>query len=111
VVCDPAKLDERGCVGAPDMIVEVSSPSNASYDSIVKYKQYEDAGVKEYWIVNPEYKTIMVCILQNGRYVSSLYDEHDTVSVTVLPGLSIAVESIFPKELYSLYPNGGLRIT
>jgi len=56
VICDKDKLDERGCNGAPDWIIEVISPGNASYDTIVKLELYINSGVREYWVVDLEYK-------------------------------------------------------
>ncbi|WP_051691929.1 Uma2 family endonuclease, partial [Pedobacter borealis] len=57
VVCDPSKLDKRGCIGAPDIVVEILSPGNNKKELINKYEVYEEAGVKEYWIVSPSEKT------------------------------------------------------
>jgi Uma2 family endonuclease len=95
VVCDPAKRDRQGCKGAPDLIIEVLSPSTARYDRIVKYRKYQEAGVREYWIVDPDTQSIQVCVLENGRYVVSMYDEADTAPVSVLPGCGIVVKDIF----------------
>lgn len=60
VICDKDKLDERGCNGAPDWIIEVISPGNASYDTIVKLELYINSGVREYWVVDLEYKKVFV---------------------------------------------------
>ena len=69
VVCDPGKIDERGCLGAPDVVVEILSPGNNSKELIIKHKIYEEAGVKEYWIVNPEKKIIIVYAINGkGKY-------------------------------------------
>jgi Uma2 family endonuclease len=95
VVCDPVKLDKHGCKGAPDLVVEVLSPSTIRHDRIVKFRKYQQAGVREYWIVDPETQSIQACVLENGRYVVSVYDEEDTVPVTVLPGCRIALKAIF----------------
>lgn len=54
VVCDPAKLSERGCEDAPDFIAEVVSPSNRAHDYLVKAVLYQEAGVREYWVVDPD---------------------------------------------------------
>ncbi|MDR3147016.1 MAG: Uma2 family endonuclease [Treponema sp.] len=66
VVCDLSKLDERGCNGAPDMIVEIMSPSNRQNDMLVKFHKYLKAGVREYWIVDTEEKTVYVIFLMGG---------------------------------------------
>ena len=69
IICDLAKLDDRGCCGAPDMIVEILSPGTRKKDMHKKYALYEKAGVKEYWIANPKAKTITAYILQqDGQY-------------------------------------------
>jgi Uma2 family endonuclease len=95
VVCDSSKLDAKGCNGAPDLIIEVLSPSTARQDRVVKFRKYLEAGVREYWVVNPEEKTVQVHVLDNGRYVTKTYDETDEVQVTVLPGCVIALPLVF----------------
>jgi Uma2 family endonuclease len=67
VICDPSKLDEKGCHGAPDLIVEIISPSTISHDYIRKYALYEKAGVREYWIVNPQNKEVAVCTFNSDE--------------------------------------------
>jgi Uma2 family endonuclease len=95
VVCDPAKRDKQGCKGAPDLVIEVLSPSTVRHDRIVKFRKYQQSGVREYWIVDPETQSIQACVLENGRYVTSMYDETDTVPVTVLPGCRITLKDLF----------------
>ena len=68
VVCDKAKLDERGCRGAPDWIVEVLSPGTAGHDQIVKRALYERVGVREFWLVHPIDKLVIIYLLENGAY-------------------------------------------
>ena len=68
VICDPDRLTDRGCCGAPDWIIEIISPSTSSHDYIRKLNLYADAGVKEYWIVDPNLRSIEVYHLFNGRY-------------------------------------------
>ena len=60
VICDSEKLDEKGCHGAPDLVVEVISPSTKSRDYGIKLFKYRNSGVREYWIINPETRTINV---------------------------------------------------
>jgi Uma2 family endonuclease len=73
VVCDPSKIDKRGCIGAPDLIVEVLSPSTAKIDWEKKFDLYETSGVREYWIVNPNAKTVHVVLVQSdGKYDSGV---------------------------------------
>jgi Uma2 family endonuclease len=95
VVCDPSKLDDRGCNGAPDMIIEILSPSNRQNDMLIKFRKYLQAGVREYWIVDTEEKTVHVCILDKEEYRVSVYDETQTVPVSVLPGCAIELPSVF----------------
>jgi len=95
VVCDPGKLDDKGCNGPPDLIIEIISPSTAKYDRIYKFRKYQNAGVKEYWIVDPDTKSVQVCILENNRYVLSIYDETEKVPVHVLKKCVIDLTDIF----------------
>jgi Uma2 family endonuclease len=95
VVCDRTKLDDRGCNGPPDMIIEIMSPSNRQNDLLVKFRKYLQAGVREYWIVNPEEKTVHVCILDNRQYRVSVYDETQTAAVSILPGCAIELQAVF----------------
>lgn len=66
VICDPNKLDEKGCHGAPDWVIEIVSPSSKTMDYIRKCSLYEKAGVREYWIVDPKEKRIMVYDFEQG---------------------------------------------
>jgi len=68
VICDLEKLDDRGCVGAPDLIVEVLSPSTLKKDYNEKFNLYEENEVKEYWLANPEGKSIEIFHLDKGEY-------------------------------------------
>lgn len=82
VVCDPEKYKNgKSCNGAPDMVVEIISPSSVGYDQITKYNQYLEAGVKEYWIVYPEARGVMVYLLMNGGYFSQSYAEGDRAMI------------------------------
>jgi Uma2 family endonuclease len=95
VVCDSSKLDKRGCNGAPDLVVEIISQSTARYDKVEKFRRYQAAGVREYWIVDPDSKTVQACVLENGRYILSSYDNTGSAPVTVLPGCRIDLEAVF----------------
>jgi len=97
IVCDNSKLDERGCLGAPDMVVEILSLSSQRYDLNEKFNLYEAAGVKEYWVVSPKEKGINVFILQeNGKYDNGIVYEGNThVPVLTLEGLSLSTEILF----------------
>ena len=100
VLCDDSKLDERGCIGAPDMVVEILSPSTQQYDLTQKLIIYETGGVKEYWVVSPKEKIITVFILQdNGTYdKGTVYEEKTQVPVQTLKGLNISTENLFQKR-------------
>ena len=95
VICDRAKIDDKGCNGAPDLIIEVLSPSSAGRDKWVKFNAYRRAGVREYWIVDPDSGTVAVHILEGEKYVTSAYGDTDTVPVEVLPGCEILLGDVF----------------
>jgi len=91
VVCDRSKIDDRGCKGSPDLVIEILSPSTARKDMKEKFLLYERAGVKEYWVVDPSAKTVMIF----RQYIDSrfgrpeVYSEEDQVAVGILEGLTI----------------------
>lgn len=96
IICDPRKLDDIGCKGAPDMVVEILSPSTRRHDFMVKYHLYQAAGVREYWIVDPEKKQVYVYKLKNGKYGShELYGAKTTIKVGVLENCYINLSEIF----------------
>jgi len=96
VVCDPRKIDERGCLGTPDMIIEILSPSTFKKDLGIKLGLYENSGVKEYWVVHPLDETVLVFRLQNGQYGKpTVYSVPDEVSVELFENFIIPLESVF----------------
>ena len=97
VVCDLSKLDDRGCIGAPDLIVEILSPSTSKKDWSHKFNLYEAAGVREYWIVNPKAKTVNVFLLQSdGQYdLGAEYDYNQLAPVHIFEGLEIDLKELF----------------
>jgi len=95
VICDRSKLSDTGCKGVPDLVIEIISKSSASRDKVLKFNQYLKAGVGEYWIVDPDSKTVTVNILDNGRYYNSSYAETDAVPVHVLDGCTISLSDVF----------------
>jgi len=95
VICDRSKLKGTGCAGAPDMVVEVLSPSTVSRDTHIKFRLYQNAGVREYWTVNIEAKTVLVHILDNGRYYTSSYGDTDSVPVHIFEGCAIELREVF----------------
>ncbi|WP_114751784.1 Uma2 family endonuclease [Pleomorphovibrio marinus] len=99
VVCDPEKLDELGCVGAPDLIVEILSPGNNSKELQDKYKVYEASGVKEYWVIHPSENTLLIYTLMNGEYKASrLFTTGDTLQSEVIKGFTLEVGDIFERQ-------------
>ena len=97
VICDPNKLDDAGCIGAPDLIVEVQSPSTARRDLMEKFDLYEQAGVKEYWVVSPSDKSLRVYTLQeDGKYdPGATYAFTGKVPVGIFKGLEIDLKELF----------------
>lgn len=89
VICDPNKLTDRGCTGAPDWIVEIVSPSNSSHDYVRKLNLYMDAGVKEYWIVNPVEREIFVYFLEQDKFKVRSYTFQDKIKVNIYDDLWI----------------------
>jgi Uma2 family endonuclease len=98
VICDESKLDDRGCLGAPDIVVEILSPGNNAREMKNKYEIYEESGVKEYWIVSPQNETFLVYTLTGEKYVPSrTMTTGDVVSSSVLPGFSLDLSALFSK--------------
>jgi Uma2 family endonuclease len=96
VVCDANKLDEKGCVGAPDIVVEVLSPGNNAKELKNKYEVYEEAGVPEYWVVSAQDETVLVYTLTGGRYTASrMMVAGDSLQSTVLDGFSLNIARLF----------------
>ncbi|MGZ3872711.1 MAG: Uma2 family endonuclease [Mucilaginibacter sp.] len=96
VICDPAKIDERGCIGAPDLIVEILSPGNNKKELKYKYEVYEESGVREYWIIHPQEKTFLKYTLTDGRFQPSrLLTIGDEVTTPILPGFVLSLDELF----------------
>lgn len=87
VICDPSKLDEKGCHGAPDWVIEVVSPSSATMDCFIKLVKYSNAGVREYWIVDPAKKEVTVYKIEKEEMEHYTFD--DEVPVGIYEGFSI----------------------
>ena len=97
VVCDLTKLDDRGCVGAPDIVVEILSPGNNKKELQNKFEIYEEAGIKEYWVVWPVEQTVLQYTLNGeGKYVpSKILVAGDEVTTSILPGFVLDLEEVF----------------
>jgi Uma2 family endonuclease len=96
IICDINKLDKKGCIGAPDWIIEILSPGNTRKEMKEKFSLYEENGVKEYWIVYPEYFQIQVFDLINDKFVNrGTYVKEDLIPVGVFEEFSIDTDAIF----------------
>jgi Uma2 family endonuclease len=97
VICDPSKLDDKGCKGSPDLIIEIASPSTLKKDLKDKFYLYEKALVKEYWIVYPEEKIVVTYMLnENDRYGRiEAYTDEDTIKVGIFEDLDIKLNEVF----------------
>ena len=99
VICDPAKVDEFGCVGAPDWIIEIVSPGSVAHDTKTKFGLYQENGVAEYWIVVPGVNTVTTYVLTNGRYEDAgEYYEPGPIPCATLPGLGLTWNDIFQPQ-------------
>ena len=96
VVCDNGKLDRYGCRGAPDMVIEILSPASLRHDRLVKLNLYQQAGVREYWIVDPQNRAVQV-FLQDGGSLRPHedYGRKDIAKVNVLDGCFIELAKVF----------------
>jgi len=96
VVCDLDKLDDRGCLGAPDLIVEILSPSSTTHDTQTKFALYEAAGVKEYWVAYPHDQVVNVFLLAQGKYqFAGIFTADQQVGVSLFNGLLIDLSRVF----------------
>jgi Uma2 family endonuclease len=104
VVCDLSRLDHRGVCGAPDLVVEVLSPSTASHDHVWKRRVYERSGVREYWLVHPIDRMITVYRLQDGEYGKpDVMELSGETVVGILPGVAVRWDALLqrlPKREY-----------
>jgi Uma2 family endonuclease len=96
VICDPSKIDSRGCLGAPDLVIEILSPANSEKGLKYKYDVYEEAGVKEYWLVLPGEQAVQIHHLVNGKFVPQrMLCRSDVAASTVLQGFTLQLDSVF----------------
>ena len=100
VVCDKSKLDKLGCRGAPDLIIEILSPSSLRHDRLVKLNLYQQAGVQEYWIADPENRSVMVFLPDSSGSLRLCedYGQKDVAKVNVLDGCFIELSKVFSDE-------------
>ena len=95
IVCDSNKLNDAGIIGAPEMLVEILSPSTSKYDKTTKYESYLKNGVQEYWIIDPTTKILTVNLLKDGNYISHPYTINDTVPVQTLGDFTVNLTEVF----------------
>ena len=95
VVCDKNKIGPEGCRGAPDLVIEILSPSNTAIEMERKFSLYQEAGVREYWIVDSKNDIIRVHCFRDSAVFTKTYKSPDAVPVAVLPGFSIELENVF----------------
>jgi Uma2 family endonuclease len=103
VICDETKIDTKGCLGVPDFIIEILSPSTSRKDRLDKFNLYEEAGVKEYWLVSPDEKMVQVFHLgDDGKYGRpAMFGENHTVQLEAVNDLSIDLNPVFRYKLES----------
>lgn len=99
IVCDKSKIDRRGVHGAPDLVVEILSDSTRRNDQLVKYRMYQKAGVREYWVVDPMTRVLLVHTLEDGQYSSPhAYGPAASVPLTIAEEAAVDLSQVFPAE-------------
>ncbi len=93
VICDENKLDDKGCHGAPDWVIEIASPSTSRMDYGIKLFKYRSAGVREYWIINPLLNTVQVYSFESEGY-SDQYSFNDEIPVHIFSNLTIRIHDL-----------------
>ena len=95
VVCDLEKIDSKGCVGAPDLVVEILSPGNSKKEMKSKFALYQEEGVREYWIVDPERELVFVYVADNKKFKPTIPIADDYVYSTIFPDFKIHTSDLF----------------
>ena len=95
VVCDRTKIDSRGCIGAPDLVIEIISPGNSKKELKQKFKLYEEAGVREYWVIHSTEEYVIVNVLENNHYKTLSPIVDDEVHSVIFPTLKVHTKEIF----------------
>ena len=101
IICDEAKLDDKGCVGAPDLAIEILSPGNSIKEMKIKKLLYEENGVREYWIIDPEHAAAFQFHLTEADVYSpaTIYVSDDTLTSVIFPDLTIPLAEVFAETL------------
>lgn len=98
IICDENKLDDKGCNGAPDLIVEILSPNNSKHDVDTKFNLYQESGVKEYWMVEPEERIVLVYTLRNEEYIGlKPFSEGQIIKSPLFSEMQITVDEVFKR--------------
>ena len=97
VVCDKSKLDARGCIGAPDLVIEILSPGNTKMELLNKYRVYEEFGVKEYWVVSQSDQSILIYTLNDSGIFqpSKIFTHSEKITSSVLPSFELELDDVF----------------
>jgi Uma2 family endonuclease len=95
VVCDKEKLGKGFVNGPPDLVAEIVSPLSTYCEFFLKFHDYLEAGVREYWVIDPEEKRILVHIYENGHFISSVHKGDGSIPVNILPGLNISLGNLW----------------
>lgn len=96
VICDETKIDRRGCLGAPDWIIEILSPGNTRLEMHEKFNLYQENGVKEYWTVHSEDENIMKFVLDGGKFrLEKIYVVGQAITPVLFPNLTIETDDVF----------------
>lgn len=97
IICDSQKIDRRGCLGAPEFVLEILSPSTTTRDLVIKKDLYEEAGVKEYWIVQPKDQSVHIYLLRQGALkLRQSYWAPEKVPMFLFSGWEVDLARIFP---------------
>lgn len=101
IICDEAKLDDKGCLGAPDLVVEILSPGNSAKEMKIKKSLYEENGVREYWIIDPEHTIAFQFHLTEADVYSpaTIYVSDETLTSVIFPALTIPMAEVFVETL------------
>ena len=96
ILCDKRKFSKKGILGAPDLVVEILSPSTMTYDLLTKMEKYQNVGIKEYWAIEPALEKVSVYLLnENGKYEMTIYNKDDVVKVSIFADFVVNIAEIF----------------
>lgn len=95
VICDETKLDEQGCNGAPDLVIEVLSPGNSKREMNEKFELYEEAGVREYWLVQPADEVVLIYVLNEAERYIGLRPATEVAQSAIFPELRVDLGEVF----------------